>query len=114
MQKRAKKVRHMLPGLTSNLQSSFCFVQDRFYVNVLGKFQKLTPPEILAKMSYPHICRDRGVFLKINIIKAPVVGEVGTHQYNIASLKLFDAVTNELCALTFIEMDQFDLGMIVP
>jgi hypothetical protein len=42
------------------------------------------------------------------------VWQVGAYQNHIASFKLFDAIADELCALTLFKMDQFYFGVIMP
>src|SRR6185436_826226 len=74
----------------------------------------LLAPEVLAKMSHPYIGSYRAILFKINIIKSPIMRQVRTNQYYISCFKLFDTVADELCAFTFIKMDQFDFGMIMP
>src|SRR5689334_11329819 len=76
--------------------------------------EKLFAPEVLIKMRNPDISMGFCVFFKKAVIKTPVVRQVGAYQYDVAGFKTFDVVPNELGAFTFLKMDQFDLGVIVP
>jgi hypothetical protein len=83
-------------------------------MDVLGQLQKLAAPEVFAEMSHPDISGYRCVFFKIGIIKSPIVGEVRTDKHYVAGIKLFDAIADELCSLTFFKMDQLYFGVIMP
>jgi hypothetical protein len=66
--------------------------------------QKSLPAEILAKMRHPYIGGLSGVFIKIKIVKPPVMGQIGSHQNNIPGLEPLDIVAHELGALPFFKM----------
>jgi hypothetical protein len=65
-------------------------------------------------MRYPDISRYLRIFIEIGIVETPVMRQVGADQHHVACFKMFDTVADELCALTFFKMDQFDFGVIMP
>lgn len=109
-----QEFRYLLPGLAGDLQAAPGFFQYRFDVDVFRQVQELLTPEVLTEMRYPDIGLQAGVFLEIEVVKPPVVGQVGAHQHDIARLESFDTIANELGSFSLFEMDQFDLGMVMP
>src|SRR5438034_8519416 len=114
MQQIIQQAGYLLAGGAGYLQAPFCFVEQGFNMNVFRQLQKLAAPEIFTKMSYPYIGCYGGVWFKINVVKPPVMWQVGSHQHYIACFKLFDTVANKLCAFTFFKMDKFYFGVIMP
>src|SRR5687767_14134637 len=83
-------------------------------MDILRKLKELAAPEVLAKMSHPYIGSYGPVFFKIDIIKSPIVRQVGTYQNHVSGFKLFYTIADELRALTLFKMDQFNFGVVMP
>src|SRR5690242_18518524 len=98
LQKRTEQLSYFLAGFACYDQSSFCFVEKRSDMCVLGQLQKLAAPEIFTKMCYSYIGCHRCIFIKVGIIKSPVVRKIRTDQHYITGFELFDAVADKLCA----------------
>src|SRR3954463_7837696 len=76
--------------------------------------KELFSPEVFIEMGDADISHGFCVFFKEGIVKAPVVGKVGTYHYNITGFESFDAVADELCSFSFFKMDQFNFRMVMP
>jgi len=48
------------------------------------------------------------------LVIAPVVWEVGSYEDDVAGMKAFDMVADELGAAALVKKDQFHFGMVVP
>lgn len=78
----------------------------------LGKIQEGIAPEIFRKMD------DGGMHLffalEPGFVISPVMGEVGSDQDDIAGMEALDMIPYELGAPALVEIDQFQLRMIMP
>jgi hypothetical protein len=75
---------------------------------------KCVSAKVLAEMSDAYIGCNVRVFLKIGVVKSPVVGEIGAYQHYVTGFEPAHAVTYELSALPFFKMYQFQLCMKMP
>jgi len=79
-----------------------------------GKLQEGVAQKILREVD--HCRMDCVVFIpfKIGIVIPPVMGQIGTEEYDIAGLEAFDMIADELGATAMVEVNQFDLGVVMP
>ena len=52
--------------------------------------------------------------VEVDVVVTPVMGEVGTDEDDIAGLKAFDVVADELSTAALMKEDQFHFDMVVP
>lgn len=114
LQQSFQQVGHQLPGLSGDLETASCFFQHCFDIDVFREVQELLTPEVLTKVRHTDIGLYTGILFKIQVIKTPVMRQVGAYHYNVARFESFDAVANELGAFSFFKMDELYFGMIVP
>ncbi len=74
--------------------------------DVFGKIEKRAAPAVFGEMDDKNIHRP--------FVETPIMGQVGTHQYNIAGSKPADTVAHELGATPLPEMKEFYLRMKMP
>ncbi|MNR55734.1 hypothetical protein D3C85_1761670 [compost metagenome] len=53
-----------------------------------------------------NICR-LATFLKIVLVKTPIMGQVCANQNYITTFKPTDMITNKLCAFTLLKVNEF-------
>lgn len=84
---------------------------DRFG---LGQVEEDLAPKILGEMDDGRVYRMVAVLLETGIVVAPIMGKVRAYQDDIAGMKAFDVVADELGAAALVKDDQFHFGMIMP
>lgn len=81
-------------------------VDEGLEADVFGKVEKRAAPAVFGEMGDKNIDR--------SFVETPIMGQVGTHQYNIAGSKPADIVAHELGAVPLLEMKQFYLRVKMP
>lgn len=106
VQQAFEEVSDLTVGFTFYLEAPSCLIDEGFEPDIFGEVEKGAAPAVFCEMGDEDIYR--------SFVEAPIMGQVGTHQYNITGSEPADIVAHELGAMPLSEMKQFYLRMKMP
>jgi hypothetical protein len=106
--------RHLVFGLSFDLQAEPGLFEEGFKPDVLGEIEEGAAPEVLGEMGDADIDGLLAALIEVGIVEAPVMGEVGANQDDITGFEPFHVVAHELGAAALLEVDQLHFGMEMP
>jgi len=95
-------------------QSAPGFFQQAADRLCLRQVEEDIAPKILGEMDDGRVYRMVAALLEMAIVVAPVMRKVRAYQDDIAGMKAFDVIADELGAAALVKEDQLHFGMIMP